>query len=197
MKTFKYLVVATIISGFGLASFTVQAGEATAQLSATIKDFVTILNATPVAELRATGLPEKARKLIFARFDFSEMTKRALGANWEKLGQQEQGEFVGALTQRLLVSYGRTVRSNGDETIQFNREIRQGDQASVETKVLSDGGRELPIDYRLHQVEGQWKVYDVSIDQVSMVNNFRAQFDRVIARSSLKILLQKVKDQDS
>jgi phospholipid transport system substrate-binding protein len=67
----------------------------------------------------------------------------------------------------------------------------------VETKVLSGGGGELPIDYRLHEINGQWKVYDMIIDQISIVSNYRAQFDRVIANSSIKELLQRLKQQTS
>jgi len=169
------------------------AGEATVQLSATVNELVTILVNTPVAELRANGLPDKALKLVYARFDFSELTKRSLGRHWLVLDQSQQREFVAALTQKLLVAYGRTVRASGDEKIEFNGEERNGDFANVETKVVSASGA-LPIDYRLHFVDGQWKVYDMVIDQVSIVNNYRAQFDRVIAKSSVKELLQKMKE---
>src|SRR5215475_8496096 len=170
------------------------AGEPMAQLSASINEFVTIMANTSVAELRATGLPEKARQLVFARFDFSEMTKRSLGPHWKSLDPAEQREFVDAFTHRLLVAYGKTLRATGDEKIQFLREVRDGNEASVETKVLSPNGDETPIDYRLHELNGQWKVYDVLIDNVSVVNNYRAQFDRVIAKSSVEELLQRVKD---
>jgi phospholipid transport system substrate-binding protein len=67
----------------------------------------------------------------------------------------------------------------------------------VETKVLSPNGDETPIDYRLHELNGDWKVYDVSIDNVSIVNNYRAQFERVIAKSSVQDLLRRMKSQDS
>jgi phospholipid transport system substrate-binding protein len=67
----------------------------------------------------------------------------------------------------------------------------------VDTKVVSGNGEELDIDYRLHDVNGQWKVYDVLIDHVSLVQNYRAQFERVIAKSSLRDLLRRVKDQNS
>jgi phospholipid transport system substrate-binding protein len=63
--------------------------------------------------------------------------------------------------------------------------------------VTSNGGAETAIDHRLHDIDGQWKVYDMVIEHVSIVNNYRAQFDRVIARSSVKELLQKMKQQDS
>jgi phospholipid transport system substrate-binding protein len=179
-----------------LLPWRVVAGEPSVQLSATINEFVTILVATPVSELRSTGLPERALKLIYGRFDFTEMAKRSLGPHWKSLEQAEQREFVDGLTQRLLITYGRTVRTNGDEKIQFNRETLEGAYASVETKVVG-GNSEIPIDYRLHDVNGEWKVYDMVIEHVSLVNNFRAQFEREIAKTSVKGLLEKIKQRTS
>jgi phospholipid transport system substrate-binding protein len=173
------------------------AGEPTDQLRKTIDEFVHILVNTPVPELRSKGLPEKALALIFGRFDFAEMTKRSLGEHWAPLAPSEQREFVDAFTQRLLVAYGRTVRASGDEKIHYEREAVDNGEATVETKVVSGGSDRFDIDYRMRAVDGQWKVYDVVIDQVSIVNNYRAQFDRVIARSSVKDLLQRIKQQNS
>jgi phospholipid transport system substrate-binding protein len=197
MKFFRFWGLAAFVSFLLSMPFVVRAEEPMAQLSASINEFVTIMSNTSVAELRATGLPEKARQLVFARFDFSEMTKRSLGSHWKSLDQAEQREFVVAFTQRLLVAYGKTVRSTGDEKVQFTREVRDGQQASVESKVISSNGDQTPIDYRLHDVDGQWMVYDVLIDNVSVVSNYRAQFDRVIAKSSVQDLLRRMKNQDS
>ena len=189
--------LATISASIFLFSAPLAAGEPTAQLSATINEFVTILLNTPVAQLRASGLPQSALSLVFSRFDFSEMTKRSLGSHWESLGSAEQHEFVDAFTERVLRAYGRSVRASGDEKVQYARELRDGDLATVQTKVISGSGDELPIDYQLHNIGGQWKVYDVVIDQVSIVSNYRAQFDRILAKSSVKELLQKIKQQGS
>jgi len=193
MKLFKNLSAVIILISMFLLPARGSAGEATVQLSATVNELVTILVNTPVAELRANGLPAKALKLVYARFDFSELTKPSLGRHWLELDQVQRREFVAALTQKLLVAYGRTVRASGDEKIEFNGEELNGNLANVETKVVSANST-LPIDYRLHFVDGQWKVYDMVIDQVSIVHNYRAQFDRVIARSSVKELLQKMKE---
>jgi phospholipid transport system substrate-binding protein len=195
MKKISNLV--TIFASIFLFSAPLAAGEPTTQLSATINEFVTILVNTPVAQLRASGLPQSALSLVFSRFDFSEMTKRSLGSHWESLGSAEQREFVDAFTERVLRAYGRSVRASGDEKVQYAHELRDGDLATVQTKVISGSGDELPIDYQLHDVGGQWKVYDVVIDQVSIVSNYRAQFDRVIAKSSVKELLQRIKQQGS
>ena len=197
MHSLRLWVPAVFLSFLLSIPFGVRAGEPMAQLSASINDFVSIMANTSVAELRATGLPEKARQLVFARFDFSEMTKRSLGPPWKSLDQAEQREFIAAFTQRLLVAYGKTVRATGNEKIQFVREVRDGQQASVETQVVSGNGDQTPIDYRLHNIDGQWMVYDVVIDKVSLVNNYRSQFERVIAKSSVQDLLRRMKNQDS
>jgi phospholipid transport system substrate-binding protein len=196
MKYFNRLLGISLFSSLTLVMPT-WAGEPTSQLSATINEFVTILVNTPVAQLRASGLPENALELVFRRFDFSEMTKRSLGRHWQALNLDEQREFVEAFTQRLLRGYGRSVRGSGDEKIQYEREVRNGNYASVETKVVGGSGDELPIDYELHDIDGQWKVYDMVIDHISIVNNYRAQFERVITKSSIKNLLQIMKQVDS
>ena len=196
MRLFNKLGIYILLVAFVLAPVRGFAGEPSSQLSTTINEFVNILVSTPVAELRAKGLPPRALELVLGRFDFSEMTKRALARHWVALAPAEQREFVTAFTQKLLVAYGRTVRASGDERIKFQDEMIDGSDAKVKTKVLS-GGDELAIDYRLHVIDGQWKVYDMVIDNISIVDNYRAQFDRVISRSSVKDLLQKMKQQDS
>ncbi len=197
MRIFSKLVIISIFSLLFLMPFRAAAGEPTVQLSATINEFVAILTNTSVAELRATGLPQRALNLIFTRFDFSEMTKRSLGRHWAALNPSERREFVDAFTQRLLRAYGRSMRANGDEKIEYNHENLDGEYARVQTKVVSGNGEELPVDYQLHDINGQWKVYDVVIDSISIVKNYRAQFERVIAKSSIKELLQKMKQQES
>ena len=197
MKYFNTLALIVVVLVAFVTPSRASATDATAQLSATMNEFVTILVNTPVAELRQTGLPDKALKLINSRFDFSEMTKRSLGPHWNTLDANEQQEFIDAYTQMVLRFFGRSVRAAGDETIQYKREVRDGILASVETKVVSGSRDDFAIDYRLHDIDGQWKVYDVLIDHISIVNNYRAQFERVIAKSSVKELLQRMKQLES
>ena len=197
MKYFNTLALIVVVLVAFVTPSRASATDATAQLSATMNEFVTILVNTPVAELRQTGLPDKALKLINSRFDFSEMTKRSLGPHWNALDANEQQEFIDAYTQMVLRFFGRSVRAAGDETIQYTREVRDGILASVETKVVSGSRDDFAIDYRLHDIDGQWKVYDVLIDHISIVNNYRAQFERVIAKSSVKELLQRMKQLES
>ncbi len=196
MKIVKFELGMWIFAFLLLLPSFLSAGDATKQLSATIDGFVPIISNTPREELQANGLPESARKLALARFDFSEMTKRSLGQHWKSLNPGEQKQFVDAFTQWQLISYGRIVRSSRGDEVQFNRELQDGKDVSVETKVVGRYSEDLPIDYRLHNVNGQWKVFNMVIDHVDIVKNVRAQFERVIAKSSLQELLQRVKDQN-
>lgn len=193
MRRFANLL---LFLSLGVLPGRVFAGEPINQLSATINEFVAIMVNTPVSELRTTGLPEKALKLIYSRFDFTEMTKRSLGSHWTSLAPAEQGAFVDGLTYRLLVTYGRTVRASGNEKVVFNKETLDGGFANVESTVVG-GNSDTSIDYRLHDVNGQWRVYDMVIEDVSIVSNFRAQFEREIARTSVQGLLQKIKQRQS
>lgn len=172
------------------------AGDATAQLSATINEFVAIMVKTPASELRATGLPVKALELIHGRFDFAELTKRSMGPHWKGLGPAEQGEFIDGVTYRLLMTYGRTVRATGEEKVVFKKETKDGATVNV-ASVVTGGNSDTAIDYRLHQVNGEWRVYDMIIEHVSLISNFRAQFEREISRSSLQGLLEKIRQRQS
>ena len=195
MKIFRFGLGIWIFVFLLLPSL-VGAGDVTKQLSTTIDGFVPIINNTSREELQTNGLPESARKLALARFDFSDMTKRSLGQHWKSLNREEQKQFVDAVTQWQLISFGRIVRSSRGDEVQFTRELQDGKEVSVETKVVRHYSDDLPIDYWLHNVNGEWKVYNMVIDHVDIVKNVNAQFERVIAKSSLQELLQRVKDQN-
>ncbi|HMF52516.1 MAG TPA: ABC transporter substrate-binding protein [Candidatus Saccharimonadales bacterium] len=196
MKIFRFGLGIWIFAFLPLLPSLLSASDAAKQLSSTIDGFVPIISNTPRAEWQANGVPESARKLVLARFDFSEMTKLSLGQHWKSLKPAEQKQFVDAFAQWQVISYGRIVRSSGGHEVQFTRELQDGMDASVETKVVRRYSEDLPIDYWLHNVNGQWKVYNMVIEHVDIVKNVRAQFDRVVTKSSLQELLQKVKDQN-
>jgi len=196
MKIFRFGLGMWIFAFLPLLPSLLSAGDATKQLSTTIDGFVPIISNTSREELQTTGMPESARKLVLARFDFSEMTKRSLGQHWKSLNPAEQKQFVDAFTQWQLISYGRIVRSARGDEVQFNHEFQDGKDVSVETKVVRRYSDDLPIDYWLHNVNGEWKVFNMVIDHVDITKNVNAQFERVVAKSSLQELLQRVKDQN-
>ena len=139
----------------------------------------------------------RLREAIHRRFDFAEMAGRSLGAEWRRRSPEEQKEFVVLFTDLFEDAYLDLIESYSGEKVEYLRNRTENDFAEVDTKLIDDKGREFLITYRLHNVNGDWKVYDVVIDHVSLVNNYRAQFTRVLARSSFQELLNKMKEKSS
>ncbi len=135
---------------------------------------------------------DQLRQVISARFDFNEMAKRSLGAHWQRRGAEEQRRFVELFTELLERSYADQIESFNGEKIVYGRETQENDYAEVDTKVVSKQGEEFAVNYRLHAVDREWKVYDVVIENISLVNNYRSQFNRVLANSSFDEFLRKL-----
>lgn len=171
------------------------AGVATDQLRATV-DRVLVILKDPA--LNAAGAKDTRRaelsKAIIPRFDFEEMAKRSLGAEWRRRTTEEQKEFTGLFTKLLKDSYVDSIESYRGDKVFYRRESKDGNYADVATRVISERGEEFTVDYRLNIEGSQWKVYDVIIENVSIVNNYRAQFSRILSRSSFAELLQTIRD---
>jgi len=148
------------------------------------------LNSAGAKEARRSELS----KAILPRFDFEEMAKRSLGAEWRRRTDAEQKEFIRLFTELLKNSYIESIESYRGERVVYRSESQDGAYADVGTKVLNEGGEEFTIDYRLNLDGSQWKVYDVIIENVSVVNNYRSQFARILNRSSFAALLQTIGD---
>jgi len=135
---------------------------------------------------------QRLRQIIGNRFDFEEMSKRSLGANWRRVGRDEQQRFVQLFTDFLEKSYADQIESYDGEKIAYGREQLAQDQAEVDSKIITKKGREVAVNYKLRSAGGDWKVYDVVIENVSLVNNYRSQFNRILAKATFNELLKKL-----
>jgi phospholipid transport system substrate-binding protein len=135
---------------------------------------------------------DQLRQVISARFDFNEMAKRALGQHWQRRSAEEQRQFVQLFSDLLWRSYADQIESFNGEKIVYGRERQDKDSAEVDTKVVTKKGEEFSINYRLHTVGREWKVYDVVIENISLVNNYRSQFNHVLANSSFDELMRRL-----
>ena len=172
-----------------------RAGSPTDQIRVTVDQVLAILK-DPA--LKSPGTKEARRSqltnAILPRFDFEEMAKRSLGAEWRRRTPAEQAEFVRLFTELLKNSYVEAIESYRGQKVIYRRESVDGDYAEVGTQVINERGEEFSIDYRLNFESGQWKVYDVVTENISIVNNYRAQFRRILGRSSFTELLQTIRD---
>lgn len=136
------------------------------------------------------------RQVISARFDFNEMAKRSLGQHWPRRSAEEQRQFVQLFTDLLEQSYADQIESFKGEKIVYGRENQDRDHAEVDTRVVTTKGEEFSVNYKLLSAGREWKVYDVVIENISLVNNYRSQFNRVLANSSFAEFLRKMQEKN-
>jgi len=126
-------------------------------------------------------------------FDFEEMAKRSLAAQWKSRGEADHQEFVNLFRTLLSNTYAGKIENYSGETVNYFKERLKDGYAEVQTKIVS-AQTEISLDYRLILKDGTWHVYDVVVNGVSLVKNYRSQFDRIIHRSSYEDLVITLRD---
>ncbi len=149
----------------------------------------------PILKLQAKTKERRAeiRKTVGERFNFNEMARRSLATHWRDRTPQEQQEFINLFTDLLERSYVDKIENFSDEKILYLGEQIDGDSATVKTKVITKKSVEIPIDYRLLNRGGKWEVYDIVIEGVSLINNYRVQFNKIIRSKSYPELVRLMK----
>jgi len=175
------------------------AGPATDRLNPEIDRVIAILDDPSLkGESKAAARRRALRGTTDGVFDWTEMAKRALGRHWAERTPAAQQEFVGLFRDLIerpdrRACIGKIERYSG-EPISYAGEVVDGDQATVRTKILSRQGQEIIIDYRMLREGGdQWRVYDVPVEGISLVNNYRTQCDGIIKTGSYKELVKRLK----
>jgi phospholipid transport system substrate-binding protein len=136
---------------------------------------------------------QKVKRIVDPYFDYQEMAKRSLGPAWGKLSAGQRQEFVQIFSQLLEASYSDKIEKYAQRVkIDYTGEIQDGEYVEVRTMVVRANDR-IPLNYRLLQEGGTWKVYDVVIEGVSLVSNYRAQFSRIIHESGYAELVKRLK----
>jgi len=131
---------------------------------------------------------------VYPKFDFAEMARRSLGTHWQRRSPEEQREFVRLFTELMENAYMTSLEGYQGEKVVIGGEKQDKEFAQVDTKIITKKGEEFAVNYKLHQAGNDWKIYDVVIENISIVNNYRSQFNRVIAQSSFDDLFRKMKD---
>ncbi len=168
--------------------------EVTEELERTISKVIEIISNK---DLKQPDKKEERRKLLREvmkeRFDYEEMSKRSLARHWRKRTPGEQREFVEIFSKLLENSYVDKIESYTDEKVVYTNESVEGDYAKVKSKITRKGDEDIPIDYKLRKNGNKWMVYDFAIEGVSMINNYRSQFNKIIRSSSYEELVKKMK----
>jgi phospholipid transport system substrate-binding protein len=135
----------------------------------------------------------RLKQIADVRFDYGEMAKRSLGSQWDKLDERKRQEFVDLFTEFLTATYVEKMHSYSDEEVTFLKERLDGNYAEVKS-IMVGKKTEIPMDYRLVMKGGDWKVYDVAIDGISLAQNYRRQFAAILRSSSYEQFVQMLRE---
>ena len=171
-----------------------RAGAPTDQLKASVEQIIKVLEDPALrAEARSQERRAAIRKEAEGVFDFTETAKRALGRHWQGLAEKDRQEFTSLFTDLIERAYISKIERYSGERIAYAGEAMDGGLATVRTRFVTKQGTEVPVDYRMQQRGDRWLVYDVSVEGVSLINNYRTQFDKIIQTSSYAELVRKMK----
>ncbi len=187
----RWLVIGVsfaLILGAGKA---VQASAITDGLKTTIDQVISVVTDPQYQDDRQTRRA-KMKGIIFPKFNFLEMGKRSLGSKrWKERSPEERKVFIDVFGKLLENSYANKLESYHDEKINYVDEIVKGKYAMVKTEVIRKNGT-VNVDYKLIRGGGEWRVYDIVVEGVSMIKNYRSQFARIIHQDSFDTLMEKL-----
>jgi len=179
----------------GVSTAPAAAGVPTDQLRGAVDQVIkTLDDPTLKGEARHSDRRAAIRKIANEIFDFSEIAKRSMARHWQPLSEAQRNEFVALFADLLERSYISKIETYGGEKIQYTAERADGDFATVSTKIITKNGTEVPVDYRMVKRVDRWLVYDVSIEGVSLVSNYRTQFNKIIQTTSYTELVSKLRN---
>ncbi len=141
---------------------------------------------------------EQVSEIVRPLFDRREVARRTLGVYWRDRTEEQREEFIEIFTELIEKSYGETFDKQSEKYLDqveflYDQETIDGNFAEVNTRIfVPSQNKYFSINYRLHQVDGQWLIYDVVVENISMVRNFRTQFYRIIGKSSYEELVRKL-----
>jgi phospholipid transport system substrate-binding protein len=144
--------------------------------------------------LRSVDKRAAVRKVAIEIFDVNETAKRALGLHWQARNAAERDEFVQLFADLLERTYISKIDLYGGERLRYTSEAIDGEFAIVRAKVVTAKGTEVPVEARMLKRSDHWLIYDITIENVSLIGNYRTQFDRIIRTASFQELVRKLKE---
>lgn len=170
------------------------AGEPTEQIKQTTDKVMSILTDPALKEpARVEERRKLIRKAVDDRFDWEEMARRSLARHWARRTDEERREFISLFSDLLERTYMDKVEGYSGEKVLYVGETVDGEYGVVRVKILTTTDVEISVEYRVRKKENGWFIYDVSIEGVSLVNNYRGQFNSIILKSSYRNLVKRLK----
>jgi len=171
------------------------AGEPTEKIRQITDKIVSIVSDPALKDpTKAKERRNLIRSAVDERFDWEEMARRSLARHWDQRTAEEKKEFVRLFSDLLERTYMGKVEDYSGEKVRYEGETTEGDYAVVKIKIITKKNKDIPVEYRLKKRGNDWFVYDVAIEGVSLVNNYRTQFNSIILQSSYENLVKKLRE---
>ena len=191
-----YCLVAIAFFAVLAVALPVFAGSATEQIKETSDEILAIVS-DPALKGSSHDKERRIliRKAVDKRFDWEEMSRRSLARHWSKRTEEEKKEFVGLFGQLLERTYLDKVEGYSGEKVEYVGESIDGEYGVVDVKIMTTKNEEIDVQYRLRKKDdSQWMVYDISVTGVSLVNNYRSQFNSILSKGPYSSLVERLKE---
>ena len=156
-----------------------------------------------LAVLRNKEMPsaqkrEQIEAIVYAQVDFDTLSRLVLARNWSKMTPAQQEAFHAEFKRHLSVTYGNNIDSYKNERLEITGERKEArEDYTVHSKIIRGGPDDIKVDYRLRQRDDVWRIIDVVVEGVSLVSNFRSQFQQIIANGGIEKLLQLLREKNA
>lgn len=174
------------------------AGEPTEAIRSAVDRGVDVIKGADLRDRkqRADAI-DQLRPIVYPLFDFREMAMRSLGSHWKTIDAPQQKEFIAVFTKLLERTYADEIALYNGQQVVYRGEKYDGDYVEVDTQLVGRDKQRYSVVYRLHKVEGKWRVYDVVVENISLVRNYREQFNRALSKDSFATVLSNMKEKIS
>jgi len=188
LKKLNIPCILALLLSIAIFSPIAMAGSPTDEIKTSIDKILATLRQT---DLDNTNKREQIKTVIHERFDFKGMSRRALGKNWKKISEQDQNSFIDHFSKLLMNTYINRIEAYTDETIKYAREKIKKKSAIVYTLIVTKSV-EIPINYKMKQHSDDWRVYDVVIEEVSLIRNYRSSYQSILKKEGIEALLHEM-----
>ena len=196
-RHYHFSFVGSIVVGLILSvAVSAWAGAPTDTLRQSVDQVVKILS-DPALRDKPEARHAQVRKVAESIFDYPDTARRSLGQHWAGRTPEQQQEFTKLFADILDRSYVSKIDLYQGERVQYTGETIDGNEATVKTMIAAKQGSDIPVDYRMHLKNGRWAVYDVIIEGVSLVSNYRTQFNKIIQTESYDALVQRLRAKEA
>ena len=191
MRQWMAVAVLALGLGWGTAQAADNPREVVQQAS---REMLSALRANQATlEQNPEAIYELVRDILLPHFDFQRMSQWVMGTHWRQASPAQREEFVERFRTLLVNTYGKALLGYSNETVVFPETAPpSGDDVTIRSEVTQSGAAPIPITYRMHNRDGNWKVYDVTVEGVSLVTNYRSQINSLVRREGIDGMLQKL-----